>query len=103
MGAARSRQSATPYSRATKFRCCSTVRWSNSRGSSGKKASRRLAATGSDLRSTPPMRTAPKVAGMMPVAQRRVVVLPAPLGPTRPMTSPGRTVKERSCTAVNSP
>jgi len=71
--------------------------------SSGKNASWRLAATGSAARSMPPRRIAPRVGGMMPVRQRSVVVLPAPLGPTRPSTSPGRTANDKSRTAVNSP
>src|SRR5438552_2911655 len=48
------------------------------------------------------MRIAPRVGGMMPARQRKVVVLPAPFGPTSPMTSPGRTVKDRSLTAASS-
>ena len=48
-------------------------------------------------RSWPQMRTVPRVGGMMPARQRSVVVLPAPLGPTRPSTSPGcRRTKVRS-------
>src|SRR5580658_6941095 len=54
-------------------------------------------------KSKPPMRTPPRVGGMMPDRQRRVVVLPAPLGPTKPMTSPERTEKDKSFTAVKSP
>jgi len=34
---------------------------------------------------------------------RIVVDFPAPLGPRKPVTMPGRTVKERSSTAVFSP
>ena len=45
----------------------------------------------------------PPLRGMMPARQRSVVVFPAPLGPTRPSTSPGRTANDRSRTAVNSP
>src|SRR5262245_55214911 len=37
---------------------------------------------------------------MIPTSVRSVVVLPAPLGPTSPSTSPARTVNERSRTAV---
>src|SRR5436190_21595068 len=39
---------------------------------------------------------------MMPDRHRRVVVLPAPFGPTRPNTSPGRTTNDRFSTATNS-
>src|ERR1035437_2713860 len=45
----------------------------------------------------------PRVGGIMPARQRRVVVLPAPLGPTRPITSPGWTSRSSSFTATNSP
>ena len=34
---------------------------------------------------------------------RIVVVLPAPFGPRKPVTRPGRTVKDRSSTAVTGP
>ena len=37
---------------------------------------------------------------MMPARQRSVVVLPAPLGPMSPSTSPGLTVNEMRSTAV---
>src|SRR6478609_5426583 len=40
---------------------------------------------------------------MMPAIARNVVVLPAPFGPTRPSTSPGRTANDKSFTAVNVP
>src|SRR5450756_2407697 len=45
----------------------------------------------------------PRVGGIIPARQRSVVVLPAPLGPTSPMTSPGCTSKSSSFTATNSP
>src|SRR5439155_3952111 len=87
--------------RAVKTRCCQTVRYSNNRGSSEKKASCRLAAMAFCARASPAMRTEPRVAGMMPDKQRSVVVLPAPFGPTNPRTSPGRTVNDKSLTAGN--
>src|SRR6478735_10665396 len=34
---------------------------------------------------------------------RRVVVLPAPLGPSRPVISPSRAVKPTPCTALTGP
>ena len=40
---------------------------------------------------------------MRPMMARSVLVLPAPLGPTRPSTSPGRTAKDNWCTAVKFP
>src|SRR2546427_10728981 len=87
--------------RAAKFRCCQTVRYSNNRGSSEKKASCPLAAMAFCARYWPAMRTEARVAGMMPDKQRSVVVLPAPFGPTNPSTSPGRTVNDKSLTAGN--
>src|SRR5258707_6018087 len=89
--------------RAINPRCWSTVRYSNSRGSSVNKARVFLAAIGLRSRSWPQMRMEPRVGGIMPARQRRVVVLPAPLGPTRPRTSPGWTEKDTSLTATNSP
>jgi hypothetical protein len=41
----------------------------------------------------------PEVGVMKPAIMRMVVVLPAPLGPRKPSTSPGSTVKLRSSTA----
>ena len=49
------------------------------------------------------MSTVPAFAGMMPARERSVDVLPAPLGPTKPSTSPGCTRKDSSRTAVKSP
>src|SRR6185437_9077339 len=53
--------------------------------------------------SWPAMRTSPAVGGMIPASTRSVVVLPAPLGPTSPSTSPCCTLKLRSRTAATSP
>src|SRR5262245_32533960 len=50
-----------------------------------------------------PTRTSPAVGAMRPPSIRRVVVLPAPFGPSRPKISPGATRKETSATAVRSP
>src|SRR5262245_58174850 len=41
----------------------------------------------------------PELGGMIPAIARIVVVLPAPLGPTRPRMSPGERWKDRSRTA----
>ena len=84
-------------------RCSSTVRFSKRRGSSGIQASFDFAPTGSSLRSWPAMFTEPEVGGRIPLRQRSVVVLPAPLGPTRPSTSPGWTSKEMPRTASVAP
>src|SRR5437899_838647 len=62
------------------------------------KASSRLAATGSRSMSCPPMRIVPAAGRTMPARLRSVVVLPAPLGPTSPSTSPGATLNDRSPT-----
>src|ERR1700680_2491956 len=45
----------------------------------------------------------PPVGTRMPIMMRIVVVLPAPLGPRKPKTSPFSMEKSRSRTAVNSP
>ena len=49
------------------------------------------------------MVTSPDVAGVRPTITRIVVVLPAPLGPRKPVTRPGRQVKLTSFTAVKAP
>src|SRR5471030_2434845 len=49
------------------------------------------------------MRADPELIGMIPARHRSVEVLPAPLGPTRPSTSPGCTLNDRLRTAVKSP
>src|SRR5207244_8971382 len=41
--------------------------------------------------------------GTRPRTMRRAVVLPAPLGPSRPRTEPGETSRVRSSTAMISP
>ena len=53
--------------------------------------------------SCPAISTVPCEGAMMPDRHRRVVVLPAPFGPTRPSTSPGAMVKEMRSTAVKAP
>ena len=47
--------------------------------------------------------TVPVVGAWMPTMHRSVDVLPAPLGPIRPTTSPGPTRNEKSSTALNAP
>src|SRR5262245_57256273 len=66
------------------------------------KAISRLAGTGCEDRSLPQMRTRPSVSGRMPARHRRVVVLPAPLGPTNPRISPVPTAKV-SCDTASRP
>src|SRR5882757_3696277 len=49
------------------------------------------------------MRTSPLLGRSRPSSIRIVVDLPAPFGPRKPVTTPGRTVKVRWSTAVLSP
>ena len=49
------------------------------------------------------MVTSPWVAGVSPVITRIVVVLPAPLGPRKPVTVPGWQMKLMSSTATKFP
>ena len=49
------------------------------------------------------MVTSPEVAVVSPTITRIVVVLPAPLGPRKPVTRPGRASNETSSTAVKAP
>ena len=51
----------------------------------------------------PSTSTVPEVGRMMSSSMRIVVVLPAPLGPRKPNTSPRSISRSRSATAVNSP
>src|SRR2546422_498504 len=67
------------------------------------KASSRLAATGSRSTSCPPTRIAPPVGRTMPTMLRKVVVFPAPVGPTSPSTSPGPPLNDKSRTAATAP
>src|SRR5436309_15123874 len=50
--------------------------------------------------SSPATRAVPEVAGMKQERMRMVVLLPAPLGPSKPAISPRPTLNERSDTAV---
>ncbi|CCI52066.1 hypothetical protein BN13_140058 [Nostocoides jenkinsii Ben 74] len=51
----------------------------------------------------PPIVAVPSDGRIKPSSIRKVVVLPAPFGPRKPVTRPGSTVKVRSRTAVKSP
>ena len=68
---------------------------------SGKYPRAALAASGSSMTSWPQMLAVPAVGVMNPASMRMVVVLPAPLGPRKPSTSPGLTSKLTSSTAVS--
>src|SRR5687768_16452152 len=60
----------------------------------------RLASIGLSTMLWPPTVTSPSVGGMKPVIMRMVVLLPAPLGPRKPNTSPLSTEKETPFTAT---
>src|SRR5437763_15657430 len=49
------------------------------------------------------MRTLPDVGSCRPVMTLNNVVLPAPLGPMRPVTRPGSAVRATSCRATTPP
>src|SRR4051795_13715389 len=51
----------------------------------------------------PSIKASPEVGRRTPASMRRVVVLPAPSGPTRPNSSPRPTSKLNPATAVSSP
>jgi len=58
---------------------------------------------GSLITEQPPTQASPLVGRSRVVRMRMVVVLPAPLGPTKPKTEPSSTLKETSRTAVSRP
>src|ERR1700694_175891 len=66
----------------------------------GTTASRRRTPTGSRVTSIPATNAAPAVGRTLVVRTPTVVVLPAPLGPSRPKTSPGATWKLIPSTAT---
>src|SRR3954467_11178300 len=66
----------------------------------GTTASCARARTGSRVTSTPPMRATPAVGRTRVVSIPMVVVFPAPLGPSRPNTSPGDAAKDTPSTAL---
>ena len=74
-------------------------------GSSTPRARRRrsAAACASDEYGAPPIVAVPPVARTSPSRIRRLVVLPAPFGPRKPVTRPGSTRAEKSETAVTAP
>ena len=64
---------------------------------------RRLASARAVRRFTPATCRKPLVAGNKPHSMRKVVVLPAPFGPSKPNISPRLTAKEVLFTAMKSP
>ena len=63
----------------------------------------RLVSTGLSTRSMLQMEMLPALGARLPVSICMVVVLPAPLGPSNPRTSPRRKVKSMSRTAACAP
>src|SRR3954464_13788454 len=53
------------------------------------------------LKGWPKTKTSPESGSVMPIIMRMVLVLPAPLGPSRPNMVPSAIEKERSSTATN--
>ena len=62
-----------------------------------------VAGVGQVANRRPEMVPSPDVGGVSPTMTRMVVDLPAPLGPRKPVTRPGRAVNVTSSTAVNLP
>ena len=62
-----------------------------------------MASVGFSSTEKPQISARPEVGGTKPAIMRMVVVLPAPLGPRKPSTSPGWTVKLMLSTAVSGP
>src|SRR6185369_1668166 len=58
---------------------------------------------GKRVTSLPSKRTRPSLGVIWPVVMRKLVVLPAPLGPSKPTTSPASTSKETPSTTLRRP
>ena len=69
--------------------------------SSGMKPTARCASDGSSRMDFPSIRMSPESGTSSVASMRIVVVFPAPLGPTKPTTSPDVNENERSSTALN--
>ena len=91
-----------PLLRATETRCIQAVRPPCSAVASSSEPTSRSGLISASYR-RPPTRARPEVGAARPRMIRMVVVLPAPFGPRKPVTWPGRTVKLRSSTAVTGP
>jgi hypothetical protein len=70
---------------------------------SGSTPTRARAATGSAQTSRPKIRATPASGRNNPTAMDKLVVLPAPFGPTRPKNDPGGTTRVTSSTATLGP
>src|SRR3954470_11189372 len=73
------------------------------KGRSGMNPRRCFAPIASFTRSTPAIEISPAVGRRMPAIMRSVVVLPAPLGPRKPNSSPRGTSRSIASTAVKLP
>ncbi len=82
---------------------CSPLSRSNSAMPSLSTPTRAFAAVGFDQTSTPRIVRRPASGRSSPVAIDRVVVLPAPFGPTRPKNEPAGTSRSMPSTAIFSP
>ena len=89
-----------PWYAAWKTRFCRAVSARSRFGRWGTTDSRLRAVTGSAATSMPATLALPDVGSTRVVSTPMVVVLPAPLGPSRPNTSPRSTVKEMPSTAL---
>ena len=70
---------------------------------SGSTPSERRTASGSASASMPSTWMLPASGRMSVYSMRSVVVLPAPLGPSRPVISPSRALNDTPCTARTAP
>ena len=92
-----------PYRSACSRRFCSAVRWPSSVGSWKTRPMWRRTASRWATTSKPLTRAVPDVGSARVQSMLIVVLLPAPLGPRKPKTSPGGTLNETPRTASTSP
>ena len=92
-----------PYSSAWNHRFCSAVRRTSSVGSWKTRPMWRRTSSRWLTTSKPLTRAAPDVGSARVQSMLIVVLLPAPLGPRKPKTSPGGTVNDTPRTASTSP
>ena len=92
-----------PRSRARKSMACSRSGWATASHRRARRRSGGAAPTASRQGSPPSSRTVPPSARSRPSSTRMVVDLPAPLGPRKPVMSPGATVRSRPSSALVRP
>ena len=102
MRRSRNASSTPPRSRAQLLSVAATVSRSSKRSSPGEYPTRARTARPRNG-SSPKRRTVPDVGFESPSIIRIVVLLPAPFGPRKPSTVPGKRSSSRSCTAVKLP